>query len=53
MRSIVTDTLTKEAAIGNPTAKALTLLTAANDAFASGQYKAAYALYAKAYGSVR
>jgi hypothetical protein len=48
--SIVTDTLAKEAAVGNPSPKAMTYLTQANAAFAAGTYKTAYALYRKAYG---
>jgi hypothetical protein len=49
VRSIVTDTLAKEAAIGNPSPKALMYLTQANAAFAAGRYKAAYGLYRQAY----
>jgi hypothetical protein len=45
----VTDTLAKEAAIGNPSPKALMYLTQANAAFAAGGYKAAYGLYRQAY----
>jgi hypothetical protein len=53
VKSIVTDTLAKAAANGNPSAQALTYLNAANAAFAAGQYKSAYTLYAKAYNVVR
>jgi len=49
VRSIVTETLAKEAAVGNPSPKAMTYLDAANAAFAAGQYKTAYGLYRKAY----
>jgi hypothetical protein len=50
VRSIVTETLAKEAAVGTPSPKALIYLTQANAAFTAGTYKAAYVLYAKAYG---
>lgn len=50
VRSIVTETLAKETAVGNPNPKAMTYLTQANAAFAAGQYKTAYANYRKAYG---
>src|SRR6266498_3974392 len=50
VRSIVTETLAKEAAVGNASPKAMTYLTQANAAFAAGNYKTAYGLYRKAYG---
>jgi hypothetical protein len=50
VRSIVTETLAKEAAVGNPSPKAMIYLTQANAAFTAGTYKTAYALYRKAYG---
>ena len=50
VRSIVTETLAKEAAVGNPSTKAMTYLNQANAAFAAGTYKTAYGLYRKAYG---
>ena len=49
VRSIVTETLAKEAAVGNPSPKALSDLAQANAAFAAGTYKTAYGLYRKAY----
>jgi hypothetical protein len=49
VRSIVTETLAKEAAVGNPSPKALIYLTQANAAFTLGTYKTAYDLYGKAY----
>jgi hypothetical protein len=47
--SIVTETLAKEAAVGNPSPKAMIDLTQANAAFTVGTYKTAYGLYRKAY----
>ncbi len=50
VRSIVTETLAKETAVGTPSPKALIYLTQANAAFTAGTYKTAYGLYRKAYG---
>jgi TolA-binding protein len=50
VKSIVIDTLAKEAAVGNPSLKAMAYLAQANAAFTAGTYKTAYALYRKAYG---
>jgi hypothetical protein len=52
VKSIVTETLAKRAAVGNPSQTAMTFLGLANAAFAAGQYKTAYVNYRKAYGSV-
>jgi hypothetical protein len=52
VKSIVTETLAKRAAVGNPSPTAMTFLGLANAAFAAGQYKTAYVNYRKAYGSV-
>jgi hypothetical protein len=49
VKSIVTETLAKEAAVGNPSPKAMIYLTQANAAFTAGTYKTAYGLYRKAY----
>ncbi|HEX7312107.1 MAG TPA: hypothetical protein VF232_13110 [Gaiellaceae bacterium] len=49
VKSIVTDTLAKQAAVGNPSPKAMTDLIQANAAFTAGTYKTAYGLYRKAY----
>jgi hypothetical protein len=50
VRSIVTDTIAKSATLGTPNAQAASFLGSANAAFAAGHYKAAYKLYAQAYG---
>ena len=51
VRSIVTDTIAKSATLGTPNAaQAAIYLGSANTAFAAGQYKAAFNLYARAYG---
>ena len=52
VKSIVTETLAKRAAIGNPSAQAMAFLVSANAAFAAAEYKTAYVNYRKAYGSV-
>ena len=52
VKSIVTETLAKRAAVGNPSAQAMAFLVSANAAFAAGEYKTAYVNYRKAYGSV-
>ena len=52
VKSIVTETLAKRAAVGIPTTQAQSFLNVANAAFAAGQYKTAYVNYRKAYGSV-
>ena len=52
VKSIVTETLAKRAAVGNPSAQAMAFLASANAAFAAGEYKTAYVNYRKAYGSV-
>ena len=49
VKSIVTETLAKEAAVGNPSPNAMSDLTQANAAFTAGAYKTAYGLYRKAY----
>src|SRR6185437_417058 len=49
VKSVVTETLAKEAAVGNPSPKAMIYLTQANAAFTAGTYKTAYQLYRKAY----
>jgi len=51
VRSIVTETLAKRAAVGNPSAQATAFLNSANAAFAAGEFKTAYVNYRKAYGS--
>lgn len=52
VRSIVTESLAKRAAVGNPSAQATAFLNSANAAFAAGEFKTAYVNYRKAYGSV-
>jgi hypothetical protein len=52
VRTIVTETLAKRAAVGNPSAQATAFLNSANAAFAAGEFKTAYVNYRKAYGSV-
>ena len=52
VKSIVTETLAKRAAVGSPILQATAFLNSANAAFAAGEYKAAYVNYRKAYGSV-
>jgi hypothetical protein len=52
VKSIVTETLAKRAAVGQPDAQAMAFLVSANAAFVAGQYKTAYVNYRKAYGSV-
>jgi hypothetical protein len=49
VKSIVIDTLAKQAAIGNPSSQAISYLTQANTAFTAGAYKLAYGFYRKAY----
>ena len=49
VKAVVTETLAKEAAVGNPSPKAMIYLTQANAAFTAGTYKTAYLLYRKAY----
>ena len=51
VKSIVTETLAKRAAVGIPTAQATAFLISADAAFAAGEYKTAYVNYRKAYGS--
>ena len=49
VKSVVTETLAKEASLGTLDPLAMTYLTKANAAFTAGQYKTAYANYRKAY----
>jgi hypothetical protein len=51
VKSIVTETLAKRAAVGSPILQATAFLNSANAAFAAGEYKTAYVNYRKAYGS--
>jgi hypothetical protein len=53
VKSIVTDTVNKETALGRGNSQSLSDLSTANSNFTAGHYKTAYSYYTKAYQDVR